>query len=1116
MLQFIFGRAGFGKTTKVQELILEAVHKNTGKLMLIVPEQSSLETEKAILDALGAQKASKVQVMTFTRLVDLISREFGAMAGTRINKADRNLLMSLAIEDVADELKIYSDQADKPEFIEMMISAMSEFKMCNVNCNALQEVLARVEEPGLKGKIKESVLIFEAYEAHLSKVYIDPLDDLTRLAQALVQNNFFNGYTVFFDGFDGFTMQQLAVIEVILRQSEACYIALCTDRIDSFDESFDLFAAVNRVASRILSIAKRNFVKVKTPLYLTDQKRFTSEGLKHLEAQIFRAEKHEFLRKVDDVAIFCGNSKYDEAEFICRTIKRLVQDDGHKYGDFAIITRNEEVYRGIIDSTLEKFEIPYFMDRREEIDAKPLMQLVLMVLEILNSNFSSEYIFKYLKTGLTGFNLDEIFKLENYILFWSISGKRWLMEFTANPDGYSKMSDTAKEKLFKLNKLRENIILPLVNLREKISNAAGEAIVRALYEFLEDIGITKTLQTFCEELKAANQQELANEQVRLWSLLMDIFDRMSIILREKKLSVKRFSKLLKLAVTSCDIAFAPHCVDEVTVGTVDRARVSGAKVVFLLGAVEGEFPRVPVSTGVFSDAQRRQLILMGLPLYDSLEGLTLNERFLAYKTVTMPSDKLFITWSSATTLGGAKSASSIVREVKFLLPKVECLNGASWCLEDEIWTKQAAFEVCAEHWNDNSRFSQTLKRYFEKEVAYKDKIASIEKVTSKAPFKLNDSQRINELFGKDLTVSASQVEKFYLCKFAYFCKYGLLAKERKKAQFNALEYGNIIHFIFEKILRKHEVEELLDFSETQVLEAVQDILSEYVQKNLGGWTDKTQRFKYLFERVAKAAVPLIRHMASELAQSKFVPRDFELELSEKSRAKPLKLDLPDGSSIVVEGKIDRVDVMQHDGQSYVRVVDYKTGAKKFNLSDVLYGLNLQMLIYLEALWADGASKYGKIVPAGVLYLPSTLSAMSLDRDENLNKLEKEKMKKLQMNGLVLDDLQVIFGMEQDAKGLYIPVVMKDDQPKSVEALATVAEMGAIMRQINKAVVDMAHSLREGDIAAQPAKGSYDACEFCEYKAVCAPVRDERSRRIERFKREEVFEKLTRGGGEKNG
>lgn len=1117
MLQFIFGRAGFGKTFKVQEIIKEALRNNVEKLMLIVPEQSSFDTEKSILNLLGAKAATKVQVATFTRLTDLVSRDFGCDFGPKINKGDRNLLMSLAIDEVADRLEIYSGQVGKMEFVESMVSALSEFKMCSVTNNSLLEILSDINDPILRGKIRETSLILGAYEALLQNTYIDPLDELTRLAQKLSQHNFFSGYTVVFDGFEGFTMQQLSILEIILKQCESCYITLCTDMAAFSDNEISIFSPINRTAKRILNIAKRNYITIKTPIYLENSRKFKSDGLKMLESQIFRPKKEKLTQKVDDILIFVGNTKYDEADFVCRTIKKMIYEVNYKYNDFAVITRNDEIYRGILDVAFEKYEIPYFMDYREEISAKPLMLTVLSALEIINSNFSSQNIFRYLKTGLVLGNVDEVSELENYVLFWNITGKRWICEFTANPDGYAKMSETSREKLLKINALREKIIFPLQKLKQSTENATGDAITKKIYEFLCDVNITEGLKNFCQELNEANQPNLADEQVRLWDLLVEILDKMAVILKDKSITLKKYAELLKLVMASHDIAYIPRKTDEVIFGSIDRVRAQDKKVVFLIGAVEGEFPRVPAASGIFTDAQRKQLISMGLPLYDAVEGLSINERFFAYKAVTMPSEKLFLTWSCSTTLGGTKSASAIVRETKFILPNVVCIDDFSEGLSDKIWATKPAFEICAEHWNDKSRFSETVKEYFFATDEYKEKLRAVEKVTSNLPFKLEISEQIKDLFGSNMRVSATQIEKFYLCKFAYFCKYGLLAKERKKARFDALQYGNVIHFVFEKILKEFSVDELLNFSKKELLAEVKCILNSYINENLGGWTDKTERFRYLFDRTSNAVLPLISHMAMELSQSEFKPVAFELELSGKHGAKPLELRLADGTSITVGGKIDRVDVMQRGEKKYVRVVDYKTGAKEFNLTDVLYGFNLQMLIYLEAFCQNSAEKYGQAIPAGVLYLPSVSTALNLDRDENLDKLEKEKMKKLCMNGLILDDERVIFGMEHDAKGIYIPVVMKDGKPKSCDSIADVAQMGAIIRHVDRLIISMAEQLQKGDISALPAKGCYDACEFCEYKSVCARIDDENSCRIERLKRDEFFEKLEReqNGGEDN-
>lgn len=1110
MLQFIFGRAGSGKTFKIQQIIAELVQSGAEKLMLIVPEQSSFETEKAMLIFLGEQAASKIQVSTFTRLIDVVLRKTGGGLGQRISKGDRNLLMSLAIDNVAGKLAMYKGQADKLEFVEMMVAALSEFKMCNVDYNSLLEVSKTLQDPILRAKVQDTSLILEAYENLLQTSYFDPLDDLSRLAQRLTQcDSFFSGYTVMFDGFEGFTPQQMTVIEKILKQSKNCYISLCIESSGFLDDTFNLFAPINRTAKKILNIAKSNNLQVNEPICLENSRKFKSNGLKMLEAQTFRDKKDQLFEEIDDVLMFNGKTKYEEADFVCRTIKRLVYECGYKYGDFAVVTRNEETYRGIMDVFFEKYEIPYFMDRRDEIDAKPLMLTVIYALEAVNSNFSSDSIFKLLKTGLVNVAEDDVFELENYCLFWHITGGRWLSDFTANPDGYTQMTVDEEEKLAKLNRLRASIIAPLAKLKEAISNATGDAITVALYEFLEEINTIERLQIFCKNLSASGLKKIAEEQPRLWEILIEIFDKMSTILMGKKISPKKYAKLLRLVINSNDIAFIPHRIDEVDFGSIDRIRSRGVKVAFLIGAVEGEFPRSPAISGIFNDKQRKQLISMGLPLYDSLEGLSGAERFLAYKAMALPSDKLYITWSSSTSLGGAKSPSEIVRETKFVLPKVKCLDSYSISLSDEIWAYKPTFEVCARHWSNVSRFSQTLKQFFvqDKSHGYDEKLKLLEKVASNLPIKLASSRVRTDLFGQDIKLSASQIEKFYLCKFAYFCKYGLLAKERKEAQFNVLQYGNIVHFIFEKILKKYTAEEILKFSKKELYGVIQNISKIYVERELGGWTEKANRFRYLFDRVSRSVVALITHMAEELSQSAFLPVGFELKLSQETGIEPLKIKLPNGHNVTVEGKIDRVDVMRQAEQCFVRVIDYKTGAKEFRLADTLHGLNLQMLIYLEAVCQATAKSQCSLKPAGVLYLPSVSPVLNLDRDENLSKLESEKSKKLRMNGIILNSQQVILGMEPDGKGRYIPVTMKNGEVKACDSLVDVAQMNAIMQHINRLIIFMAEQLQNGNIAAQPAKGDYDACEFCEYKAACSHFKQDTARKFEKIDRDEFFKKL---------
>ena len=493
-----------------------------------------------------------------------------------------------------------------------------------------------------------------------------------------------------------------------------------------------------------------------------------------------------------------------------------------------------------------------------------------------------------------------------------------------------------------------------------------------------------------------------------------------------------------------------------------------------------------------------------------MEGLYINERFLAYRCVSIPSDKLYISWPCSSGKSGIKRESEIIKEARSILPKLCEMDEYSQSIDDEVFTKKQYFELCARYFKDNSRFSQTLKKYFETDQEYEKQLKAIKKILEKQPFRFYDEEKSKLLFGSDINISASQIEKYYLCKFSYFCKYGMLARTRKKASFDALEYGNTIHFILERFLKRHSKEELLKLMKKDVEREIKEELDFYVEKRLGGFKDKTKRLNYLVSRLVKILLPLIIHLVDELSQSEFIPSDFELDLSHSNKVKPLKIKLLDGSFVNVDGKIDRVDMMCINGTDYVRIIDYKTGIKDFRLSDIVYGLNMQMLIYLEAIIKGGKGRYKKAIPAGVLYMPSKTPIINADREYDILKIAQERNKKLRMNGLILDSNDVIYGMDKKAIGEFIPAVIKDGNSKSKDSLVDASQINAIFKYIERLIINMAMELKKGKIEAVPTKGEYDACEYCEYTSICGAKNAETVREIKKLSNDESFCKILEG------
>lgn len=1108
MLCLILGRAGSGKTYTIRQTLCDLARQGSQKLMLLVPEQYSFESERAMLRLLGAKDEQNVQVVSFTRLADLVFRRYGGLAGRRLDDGGRSILMSLALEQVSAELPLYQKHAQTPELVSMMLSACAEMKMCAVTPNDLTAAAKKMQDSTLKEKTAELALIFSAYDALVSQSYLDPLDDLTRLKKLLEEQNFFSGYTVMLDSFKGFTVQELDVLELIIRQADDVTVSLCTDTLDDAENGVGLFSQVCRTAKQLLRLARENGVQVAAPVVLKGGVRFRGDSLSALEKSVFRVPHQSFEGKTEEVILYNAKNIYDESAFTAASIRKLVMEQGYRYRDFAIITRSLENYRGCLDVSLERYEIPFFMDRPRAIDAEPLMHLVLCAFQIVRGGFQSDDIFAYLKTGLAGLSPYDISLLENYTYMWNLSGRKWLETWNANPQGFAgAVTDSQAEQLNALNTLREKTVEPLDKFARSITEADGESMARAIYTLLTDVDVPTHLKELCRNLKATGQTELAEQQLRLWDLLMNILDQTALVLKDKNLSYARYSELLRLVILAGSISSIPQGLDEVTVGAADRMRPAEPKVVFLIGAVQGEFPLVPSANGVFSDEERRALIGFGLPLTSTLDDTAVEERFLAYAAMTSPSEKLYLSWPCSGISGEAKSASSIVTEAQAVLPNLTEIDEMILSQDYFAAAKEPAFELAAKLWKQDSLFSVTLKALFERREEYAPRLSALERASQKRPVRFEDGAKAKALFDTGRHLSATQIEQYHLCRFLYFCRYGLGAKERMPAEMNALEYGSLMHFLLENLFRTFGSEQINAMSRQELKDKITNAINRYVEEKMGGSADKSPRFIFLFNRLADSAQVIISHIAKELSQSSFKPAEYELELRDGTEFPPLTVPLSGGETVTIDGKIDRVDIMEKDGEQYIRVIDYKTGKKEFKFADVLVGINMQMLIYLAAVIESG-----KVQPAGVLYMPATRPIIAAARGAAEDEIQKEAEKKMSMNGIVLNDSEIIRGMEADATGRYIPVALKDGTPTRTDNVVSENELKSTIQYIKSLIAGMEQTLHSGDVAADPLSGDYDACGYCPYSSVCGHEKDDGGREQFRCGKEEALKRM-RGGEE---
>ena len=424
-------------------------------------------------------------------------------------------------------------------------------------------------------------------------------------------------------------------------------------------------------------------------------------------------------------------------------------------------------------------------------------------------------------------------------------------------------------------------------------------------------------------------------------------------------------------------------------------------------------------------------------------------------------------------------------------------------------SKESAFTMAAKEYRNQTQLKSTLKAVFEDKDGYAERMEALDRAYTKNVHRFMQPEYAKQLFQNQMSVSATQIEQYHLCPFQYFCRYGLNLKERRPAEMDQLEYGSLIHYLLQQMFQAYCAEEIVAMSKETLIQAIQEYIAVYVNMKLGGSEDKTQRFQFVFRRIADSAHVVIHHIAKELSQSKFQPIGHELSLKENGGDfSPLTISLEDGTVVQVEGKIDRTDVMEQDGVQYVRVVDYKTGKKEFKIGDILHGINMQMLIYLAALIQNGQYQ-----PAGVLYMPASRPIISISRSAKPDAVEKEINKQLRMNGVVVNDTSVICGMEEHAQGIYIPVALKDGVPKSQESLLNADEMQRVLNHIESLIGNMAQNLQQGNVQANPLQGAYDGCLYCPYFAVCQHEKEDGGNPQFCHKKEEVLEQLKQKGGE---
>lgn len=1072
MLYILMGRAKTGKSNTVLRRIAEL--GDSSQQILLVPEHASHQAEVDLCRICGPTASRHAEVLSFRRLSDRVLSITGGIAQVTLDAGGKLLTLQKALLEIAPELTVYRRPSQKSAFLQQLLDLFDELRCYEVTPEILyaqaQEIAGATHD-----KLCDLSLLYGAYEARLRRPGLDARDRMTKLCDSLEASGYACKKDVFIDGFTYFNAQERRALGILLRQARSVTITLLGEP----DSREEIFEASLKTLGQLRRLAKENGC----PVELQALRTVDATALGHVERYFF-GENVPFEGDSRAVRIREADTVFSEVEQTAADILHLAAAGKCRYRDITVAARNMGDYEGVIETVFERYGVPAYLSRRSDILEKPVLSLLTGVLSAIGNGYEYDDMFRWLKTGLAGLNAEECDRLENYVIRWEVHGQMWLrdVDWTENPDGYgAPWNDERQARLDEVNALRKRVRGPLLRLAEglKAGETAGEK-VDSLYSFMEELSLQDALEEQMRAQAGAGRLQDAEETAQLWEILCGVLDQFAEILGDEPMGLDEFTRLFRQVLTQYSVGTIPVSLDQVSVSEITRNDRHTAKYLFLLGANDHVLPDSGQSGGILNDDDRDELAQRGIELAPTgMERMSIELQNL-YAALAQPTRQLTVSYPVTDVSGAELRPAFVIDRLRTLFPalKVEKeRNDKDYRLTAILPALEAAGQAPGGE----------LWRYFAGNPVFCDRLSAMERAADLKRGSLSRSA-VRALYGDRITMSASRLERLRSCHFSYFMEYGLRARPREPAAFDAPQIGTFLHFLLENVTRDVLAQGGFARVDEEALHAlVRHYIDQYVAQELHNFQEKNARFRYLFARLRNTAYAVIDQVAEELRHSDFIPLEFELSFGDHGALPSVVVSEPD-AELRIGGKVDRVDGWVKDGKLYLRVVDYKSGRKKFDLASVRMGLDIQMLLYLFTLQKEGKAYFGKeIEPAGVLYLPARDDILSAERNIPADKLQGEREKQLKRSGLLLAEPEVLQAMEHEAlrEPHYLPLRVGRDGSLS-GSIASAARLGKLGQYVETLLHQIADEVRQGNIDADPCCHSEDDsfCKYCDWADAC--------------------------------
>lgn len=1070
MLQLVLGVAGSGKTTYMLNEMQRRADRRQLSLFL-VPEQFSSSAETLVFKALGEQKSAFVEVLSFRTLSERILKASGGQAFHVIDEADRVVFVRRALDALEGRLAAFSGHRRDAAYCNLFAQTISELK----TAGAAPETLAAIGAAEQDAKFSDLALVYGAYQAVIEKNAQDPQDRLA-LAAELLTPEFLRQRACFIDDFDGFTAPEYRLLQALMAYSPLVQAALCCDALAEDEEGLGLFSPVRETARRLGQMADKAGVKRAAPLYCAGQRRGIGPGLGAVERFFTRGSFEAPAKGM--AGVFCTNAadEWEEALWAAAQIHHLARQ-GVPLHKIAVVCREIPDYYSAVHRAFSLYDIPYFLDMPDTIEYSPPVLFVKAAFVLLQNGLNGQAVLDLVKSGLCGLGEAEQAAFENYIYTWRPGAAQLRAPFENNPDGLLQPFDGQAQSRLEMAEAARHALCPALEVfRQRAAKLPAAKMLREVYLLLDGFGAAQTTEAAAAALEEAGNFVRAQWLRRAWDLAMNLLDKLALLLRGETLPASDVGELFLLLVRSTDFGQAPQTIDCVVFTGADRMRLAAPAHCFVLGLCEGVFPKPVGYSGLLTHADREKLVAHDIQMPGGFQNRVLLEQMYLYKALAAPDTGLYLSWPKRFKGAAAQPSAAVA---PLLAPNV--CQGLDMPVEKLAATPKAAFALLGGLYRENSETAASLYAALG-HSSQAGKLELLEKVDNDGGFGLENEALITQLSGQVLSLSATRVERYYQCGFYFYLEQLLRVKPLKRADFSPVESGTFVHYVLEQVLREAK-EDFAHCTDEDLREMAGRHAGVFVEENLAGSPLRTRR---ILANMVEASCGLLCFLRDAAAQSDFRIEALELPISDREGVPPLRLKTEYGP-MQVNGKIDRLDVLTKNGRDYLVVLDYKTGDKKFSLDEVMCGINMQMLIYMDAVCRNDP----KARPAAILYLSSDPAPKTGQRGQVYEMVYT-------LDGLVLNDAQILRALDHTGEGRFAPVKLgKDGEAKKSRSLLAEEDFEALQGHVEEMLRGMAKGVRCGQFDAVPLVGGGGSpCDYCPYRPVCRHEDGKNERRIE--------------------